>query len=341
MHITLVDDSLPFDASTSASQPLGGAEKSFAALPGALVRRGHTVRVFNRCHWGLESEGARWETLDSATRFSPTDVLIAFRKPALLEFVRQAQRRVLWTTAPVRTLEKKSTQALLEAHRPALVFTSESQRQAWRGNPTLPVMVLPPAVNEAYRKERASDRVQTPRAIVTTNPTHGLAEVLNVWIGQVLPQVPEAELHIYSIGLHQALRGEAASPDLLALAGRIAQLPTVSVLYPRGDDAMAEAYRQAWVHLYPSHDDDQTAFTLLESQATGLAAVVGARGAGLSRIENGRTGYAVPDWEAFGNVTAMMLGNEAIVREIGLEAKARAKGWSWDAAAAALESLLS
>ena len=57
MHITLVDDSIPFDGYSASSRALGGAEKAFASLPGALARRGHTVAVFNRCRWSMYVEG--------------------------------------------------------------------------------------------------------------------------------------------------------------------------------------------------------------------------------------------------------------------------------------------
>lgn len=59
MHITLVDDSIPFDGFTASARALGGAEKAFACLPGALARRGHMVAVFNRCRWSMFIEGAQ------------------------------------------------------------------------------------------------------------------------------------------------------------------------------------------------------------------------------------------------------------------------------------------
>lgn len=106
MHITLVDDSISFDGYSASSRPLGGAEKAFASLPGALARRGHTVAVFNRCRWSMFIEGAQWETFDGRKPLH-TDLLIAFRKPELLEFMRTPRRRALWHTGPGRLLERK------------------------------------------------------------------------------------------------------------------------------------------------------------------------------------------------------------------------------------------
>ncbi len=72
MHITLVDDSIPFDGFTPATRALGGAEKAFASLAGALVRCGHDLHVFNRARFPLMIEGAHWETLEKSFRPRPT-----------------------------------------------------------------------------------------------------------------------------------------------------------------------------------------------------------------------------------------------------------------------------
>ena len=48
MNIVMFDDSVPFDGFTANTKPLGGAEKAFAALAGALAKAGHTVTAVNR-----------------------------------------------------------------------------------------------------------------------------------------------------------------------------------------------------------------------------------------------------------------------------------------------------
>ena len=44
-----------------------------------------------------------------------------------------------------------------------------------------------------------------PRAVVTTHPAHGLDWLLKLWVDDIFPRVPWAELHIYSATLE---RGE-------------------------------------------------------------------------------------------------------------------------------------
>ena len=62
MNVLLVDDSVAFDGYTPSSQPLGGVEKAFASLPAALRRRGHDLRVINRCGFAVTAEGVPWQT---------------------------------------------------------------------------------------------------------------------------------------------------------------------------------------------------------------------------------------------------------------------------------------
>ncbi|MBC7953651.1 MAG: glycosyltransferase [Rhodospirillaceae bacterium] len=340
MHITLVDDSIPFDGFTASARAMGGAEKAFAALPGALARRGHSVAVFNRCRWSMFIEGAQWETFDGRKPLT-TDVLVAFRKPALLEYVRQAKRRVLWTTQPARVLDRKATRIMLDDMKPLVLLCSAAQTEGWSPG-GLAVGALPPAVKSDYLNDAATAPAIPPRAIVTTHPAHGLDWLLELWLSRIHPAAPEAELHIYSIALSKAADGGAVAPELQMLAAKVlaARDHGIVILRPGSDGVMAQAYREARVHLYPGHADDTTAFTLMESQATGLPAVLRPLGAAPERVGNGQSAYVVPDDEAFANLASTLLTNEAVAQSMGSEAKALYTGRSWDAAAERFEALL-
>jgi len=341
MHITLVDDSIPFDGYTASSRPLGGAEKGFAALAGALARRGHTVSVFNRCRWSMFIEGAQWETFD-AKKPLLTDMLIALRKPELLGFVRQAKRRVLWHTGPGRMLAKKSTRAILADLKPTILLCSQAQAEDWRAD-GLKVALLPPALKSDFLTtfdEVPSD--QPPYAMVTTHPAHGLRWLVDLWVDRIHPAAPDAELRLYSMSLAKMAEGGGVEPGLEDLAEKIlaARGDGVMVVRPQGDALMAASYRQAAVHLYPGHPDDSTAFTLMESQACGTPAVLRPLGAAPERVANGSSAYVAPDDDAFANLTSLLLNNAETRANLGTEARALYQGRTWDAAAEKLEGLL-
>ncbi|OAN54070.1 glycosyltransferase [Paramagnetospirillum marisnigri] len=339
MNITLVDDSIPFDGYSASSRPLGGAEKAFASLPGALARRGHTVHAFNRCRWGMYVEGAQWETLDGKKPLR-TDVLIAFRKPALLEFVRQADRRVLWHTGPGRLLERPSTRELLSSHKPLILLTAEAQARDFQGR-GLRVGLMPAAVRQDFLggEPRPQD---PPRALVTTHPAHGLDWLLDLWISRIRPLAPTAELHIHSTTLASAADGGAVDEALRPLAKKAlaAREHGVVITRPQGDFLMAVAYQEASVHLFPGHADDMGCFTLMESQASGCPAVVRPLGAAAERVKDGASAYVAPDDDAFANLAALLLNDAQVRRTMGEEARALYRGRTWDNAAAVLEGWL-
>ncbi len=334
MRIVMMDDSLPFDGYTPGSQPLGGAEKAFASLPGALVRRDHDVQVFNRCRFAMSIEGAAWNNLESRPPLQ-ADALVAFRRPALLRSVRQAARRVLWLTQPPRRLDHPEHRAVLKELRPTLVFQSQVQVGAWRSTLDLPVRVIAPGVRYEYLSDEAMAPKGPPHAVVTTHPGHGLDWLLRLWVERVHPACPEAELHVFSAVLDRGQVGgevpEALKPVLASALE--ARRKGVVIRRPEGDEGMARAYRAARVHLYPGHPDDMACATLMETQATGLPAVVRPLGAAPERVVNGETGFVVPDDEAFANLTVQYLTDDAMfwnASRTGREKQRR----SWDDAAA-------
>lgn len=252
MKICLFDDSVTFDAWTPGRRPLGGAEKAFALLPSPLAAKGHDVHVYNRCRYSMPIEGARWHSPEGS-RPLETDVLIAFRKLTLLDSMRGRHRRILWATAAPEYLTRKAAARFLEDVDAELVLVSKAQQDRYQGNRS--TTVIRPGVAKAYlREDLARDTDAPPRAVVTTHPNHGLDWLIDLWINEVRPKVPDAELDIYSASLDRAMQDPESAPEALeALVARClaARRHGVAVLPPLGDEGMAKAYANASVHLYP------------------------------------------------------------------------------------------
>jgi len=66
-RIVIADDGLVFDGRSPDTGPLGGAEAAVLALAEALVARGHSVEVYNRCAVRLTHKGVAWIPLASET----------------------------------------------------------------------------------------------------------------------------------------------------------------------------------------------------------------------------------------------------------------------------------
>lgn len=341
MRITLLDDSVAFDGYTPPSFPLGGAEKAFAGLAAALAARGHTVTVFNRCLHAMRVDGADWRPWDTA-RPLETDALIAYRRPSLLTQVRKTGRRVLWLAGAPDGLARPAIDAALKDLAPTLAFIGPTQAARWRG-PRLPWAVVPPGIADAYLN--AGGRLGAggpPVAIATTHPAHGLDWLLDLWTARIHPRCPTAELHVYSALLSRPDLGRDLPDEYRPLRAKAEAAAACGVVLrePQGDTAMALSYRAARVHLYPGHRDDMACWTLGESQACGVPAVARPAGAVHERVDNGQTGYIVPDDEAFANVAAQILADDGMFGGLSAAAADKARTRTWAAAAQAFEALL-
>lgn len=358
MHYVLIDDSIPFDGYTSARRALGGAEKAFASLAGALVKRGHSVTVLNRVQYATWCDGAKWRPLDDPQLTTETDVVVALRKPGLLTTIRNTKHRLLWVTGPADYLNAPGADQLFDSVKPTLVFVSPSQRATYKGS--APGKVIAPGVRSAFfetKKEiepfpeiapdaptenSAKPAVPPPHAVVTTHPQQGLAWLVDIWTKIIHPQLPQARMAVYSAGLHKGAKGEEIAPELKPILDLVigAAAQNVVIVEPRSDAGMAEVYRSSRVHLYPSFSQDIACWTLQESQAAGLPAVARAAGGAPEHILNGQSGFLAPDASAFGNVALQILRDDHVYQSLSAAAADIARRRTWEMAAEDFEVLV-
>jgi len=342
MNIIFVDDSVPFDGFSPNSQPLGPAEKAFAHLPVALAKRGHAVRVFNRCAFPVIVHGAGWHPLERAGNPERTDILVAYRKASLLGFVERAEKRFLWLAGPAGYLEKPKTRALLDSYKPMLILHGlEHQATMPASAMTLRTGLVPLGVSDAFVRAEAMAPANPPRAVVTTHPLMGLDWLLELWESRIHPEVPWGELHIFSASLDRGINGADLPEQYAPILERCRALEKHGVVIrrPLPDPDMAEVYRTSRVHLYPGQADEVYCGTLAESQAVGLPAVARPLGATLERIENGRTGFLAPDDEAFANLAVRLLEDDETFESLSRNARAQQRKWTWDKVAAEFENI--
>lgn len=359
MHYVLIDDSMAFDGYTSARRPLGGAEKAFASLGGALVKRGHSVTVLNRIQYPTWCEGAKWRPIDDPQLTTEADVAIAFRKPGLLGTVRQAKHRLLWVTGPTDYLNTQGVGEFFDSLKPQVVFISPLQKASFKGN--VPTTIIAPGVRATFYETTSSEidafpemgqditshpptapTIPPPHAVVTTHPQQGLAWLVDIWTKIIHPQMPQARMAVYSAALHKGMKGEAVAAEIkpiLELVQGVAAM-NITIVDPRSDRGMTDVYRSSRVHLYPSFSQDIACWTLQESQAAGLPAVARMVGGAEAHIINGQTGFLVPDATAFGNVALQILRDDNVYTSMSTAAAAVTRRRTWDMAAADFDAFI-
>lgn len=347
MNLCFIDDSIPFDGHTPGQWAMDGMQRAIASLAPALARRGHDVTVVCRTTMDRWIEGVRWVPHDSVLKTS-YDLVVACRKPSLFErFAEtlQAKRRLLWWTADPTSLTNQALAAGLREWNVDLMLVGAVQRQRYHGMQT--AFVVAPGVERVFLPQsqdpladKIVDPVGGPVAIVTGHPDHGLETLIELWKTRIRPEVPTAQLHIYSSLLSKPEAVGAPVPDAYtALYDTIlaAAQSGVHVRTPKDQAGMARVYQTARVHLHVGHGQEFACWTIAESQACGLP-VVGTMTGGLpDRVVNGQTGYLVPDDAALANVAIQVLGNDAVHDHLSQAAADVTRRRSWDTAASEFE----
>ncbi len=339
MLITLIDDSVPFDGATPGERALDGAPRALAGLAAALARRGHDVTVISRCAETVTVEGVVWMPRDLPPP-PHADVSVALRRPALLDALPDAPRKVLWVTDRAGYLDSASALEVLKRHRPQLVFQTRTQVATCANRLGLDIAVVAPGVAEAFRTH-PEEIGGGPMAVATVHPLGGLERLLDLWTDEIYPKRFDAALKVFSGSLARAEEAGRVPDDLKAIHRRLEEDRTrgVTVRRPGSDTEMASAYRAARVHLYPGDGRGAYPWTLADSQACGLPAVSFPGDAVAAVLRNGETGYLVPDDAAFVNLTLDLLSGGAGYDALRAGALARQGGRGWDAAAADFERL--
>jgi glycosyltransferase involved in cell wall biosynthesis len=340
-RVVMADDGIAFDGAMAESGPLGGAETAFVALAEALAGRGHRVEVRNHCGAALTHKGVRWAPLSQGVP-EACNLYIGSRGHRVIGLVRSANRRLFWLHNPAGYLRKPRNLWRLARHRPLLIATGAyhlATIPSWL--PCAGRRIIPYGVLDGFR--RATPREPPPpRAIFTSNPLRGLDWLLDLWVAQIRPAVPGAELHIYGGGAVYGGTAMSKADRMSAIMARADALTDAGVrrFAPVGHQALAAALAGARAMLYRGDPGETFCLALAEAQAMGVPAVVTALGAVGERVRDGLSGRVAPDDGAFAAAAVAALRDDSLWRRWHRDALAHQRGLSWDAVAEQFETLI-
>jgi glycosyltransferase involved in cell wall biosynthesis len=348
MKILMLDRSIGFDPTDISVRPLGARQRGFIALAEAFAARGDEVvaRRFDGAY--VRHNGVTWGQLDDAVPpFGDAlpDRILAWRDPGLLDDrpVASDGQRWLWYDGDVRKLDENAARMSLLMSHARLIFTDTAQQDRYNNDlGFIPRMVAPGAcpsfVAAGNRHIAIADRV--PVAVTVTGWKDGLDHLIRIWCDALPAREDDMQLEIYSAVLFDALKGEETRlPDALVDLAREAISHGVRVRMPLCETDMAEKIASARAFLHygkGSGARDHAGTWLCDALAAGTP-VVSFGGIAHARVENGRTGYIVPDDAAYGNLTAQLLKDNGFFA--GQSEAARARHREWLNVAADLEKL--
>ena len=341
-HVVMADDGIAFDGATAASGPLGGAETAFVALAEALAARGHRVEARSNCRAPLCHNGVAWAPLASGVPDS-CDLFIGNRGHRVIGLVPGARRRLFWLHNPGGYLKKPRFALRLTWHQPTIVTTSFYQASTvpkWLVLSERQIKIIPYGVLDYFREAEAREP-PPPRAIFTSNPLRGLDWLLDLWVAQIIPAMPNAELHIFAgPAVYGGAVKRASEMETVLARAETLRAQAVRLHVPVGRGALALMLAGARVMLYRGDPGETFCLALAEAQAMGVPAVVQPLGCVAERVIDGETGHIAASDAAFAEAAVRLLRDDALWRRCHRNALQSQRGLSWDEVAGKFEALI-
>jgi len=346
-RIVLADDGIRFDGRTPETSPLGGVESSVVDLMEELAGRGHEVMVRNKCKEPIRHNDVDWAPIDGDAPYSnmpdEADLYIANRGDRLIDLMPKAGRTVFWIHNPAGYLLKWRYLKKLWLVKPAIIFIGDYHTTTYpKWAPGGERIVIPYGISEMFRAAVPETDIPGPRAVFTSNPLRSLDWLLDQWSAHIRPNVPGAELHVFSGAATYGAVGDAKAKLMNVVLERARSMAADGVVM-RGPVAKAQLvaeFRQARVLLYRGDVNETFCLAVGEAQAMGVPAVVENLGSVAERIVNGVTGNVVDNEIKFSDAARALLVDDALWREFHDNALHRQRRWGWAEAAGEFERLI-
>ena len=338
----IADDGIVFDGRTPEQKPLGGVESSVVALAETLVARGHDVTVCNHCEAPLDYHGVKWRPLKDGLP-ATCDLYIANRGDKLILAMPGARRTVFWIHNPARFLRKWRYRWKLFWKKPAIIFIGTyhaTTYPAWRAGGER--IVIPYGLQEMFTTAKPGQGVPGPKAVFTSNPLRDLDWLMDLWVSQIRPHVPGAELHVFSGAATYVAVGQGKADPMHKVLNKAASLKDHGVILrgPVPKAQLIEEFRTSRVQLYKGTLDETFCSAVAEAQAMGVPGVVQAIGSLVERVVDGKPGVIAPDDNAFAKAAVRIVTDDKQWKVLHNTALTLQRSWTWDKAAARFEELL-
>ena len=336
------DDGIEFDGDSPSLGPLGGVESSIVNLMNELAKRGHEVSVRNMCPEAKVINGVDWAPLASGLP-DKADLYIANRGDKLIELMPAAKRTVFWTHNPAQYVLKWRYLSKLWRVKPAIIFIGDyhsTTYPAWA--PGGERVVIPYGIADKFCQFSPREDLPPRRAIFTSNPLRSLDWLLEIWVHDIYPHAPDAELHLFSGSATYGSAGAAKAEEMETILDKARALADQGVRLrgPVPKAALIQEFREARVMLYRGDLNETFCLAVGEAQASGVPGVVQKLGSVVERIIDGETGRVAGTDKEFAKAAVELLNDDALWLRQHETAIEKQSAWRWEQAAMAFEELI-
>lgn len=327
-------------------KPLAGTQTAFIELSRSFSSLGHHVTVLTKTNQFFQNENYRWSNLEGANDLGEFDLMIVNVSVGLFDQLSHVsvKKRVLWIHNQAKYLLYWSRLKYLIKYRPLIVFSGKYHKS------TLPFFI-PTGGRRIIPYGLSSDNslmntdVNLPegkKVYFTSNPLRSLRWLVDLWVLKIHPQVPTAELHIFSDWRTYGKWGESVKNRMKSEIEYAAAFKNSNVIIrnvlPKSELFIEMSKGRAM--FYRGDQAETFCLAVAEAQALGLPAVVTDLGSMKERVINERTGYVAQSDDDFIRFAVNILNEDELWLKMSKNAKEIATEYTWVNAANGFLSLI-
>ena len=308
--IIFIDDGIEFDSLTRLDQPTGGAENAFISLVESLARKGFNISVFNNCRNVGKINGVNWYRLEKSIFDQKFDIIVINRGDKFLNFKKECKKRIFWIHNPANYLMKFRYLSKLFLNPATIVFSGSHHFRTYPNwAPSKQKEIIPYGVEDFIFNSRENLKNIKPVAIFTSNPLRGLEWLLDIWVKEIFPAVPEATLKLFTGMQTYGKHGEKKNILAYPILDRAKNLKHKGVIlkHPLPRNQLIKEIKQSRIFLYKGSFDETFCMSVAESQVLGIPSVVKDLGCMRERVIHGKTGFVAGSDQEFSSYAIKLL----------------------------------
>jgi glycosyltransferase involved in cell wall biosynthesis len=318
---------------------IAGTQTAFIELSRAFEQLGAVVNIYTDTLRILEERGRTWNQLSQLDETVQYDLMIVNVSPYLFENFKhiKTKRKILWIHNEAKYLLYWHRLKYLLKYRPVIVFSGKYHKS------TLPFFiptggrkVIPFGISDAVLKMGSCVSVESHKKVYfTSNPLRSLRWLVDLWVAEIHPKNPEAELHVFAGWKTYGAWGKSVKNRMqteIEYASRFAENKIIiRDVMPKHE--LFKEMKQGRAMFYRGDRAETFCLAVAEAQALGLPAVVCDLGAMKERVEHGVTGFVAKNDKVFIESALNILRDDNLFYSISFNAIKKYSTINWKNAA--------
>ena len=314
---------------------IAGTQTAFIELSRAFEQLGAIVHVHTETLRVLENQGRTWNQLSQVDASAVYDLMIVNVSPYLFHNFNhiKARKKILWIHNEAKYLLYWRRLKYLLKYRPFVVFSGNYHKS------TLPFFiptggrkVIPYGISEEVLQMSISSPLDRNKKIYfTSNPLRSLRWLVDLWVSEIQPHHPDAELHIFAGWKTYGAWGVAVKNRMQMEIEYASQFKMNKIVIrdvlPK--EELFSEMKEGRAMFYKGDRAETFCLAVAEAQALGLPAVVCDLGSMKERVEHGVTGFVARSDEEFVKYAIKVLKDDQLCLQLSIAAKNKYIEMNW------------